>query len=165
MSLLTRFLLACLLLLPLPAQLRAQDIGIAVGAKAPGAVVETLEGRPVDLARYVGGTPVLLEFWATWCGYCKDLEPAVQALRRTYGDRLKLVGVAVGVNQSPERVRRYAERHQLPLEVLYDRTGAAVTAYKVPTTSFVVVIDRTGKVVYTGVGGEQDLEAAVRKAM
>jgi ribosomal protein S5 len=35
----------------------------------------------------------------------------------------------------------------------------------VPATSYVVVTDRTGKVVYTGLGGEQDIEAAIQKAL
>jgi len=38
-------------------------------------------------------------------------------------------------------------------------------AYDVPATSYVVVADKTGKVVYTGVGGTQNIDAAIRKAM
>ena len=40
---------------------------------------------------------------------------------------------------------------------LYDTEGTSVRAYQVPTTSFIVVVDRTGRVVYTGSGGDQDL--------
>ena len=149
----------------LPLSLRAQDLGIAVGSKAPSAVVQSLEGKPVELASYVGKTPVLIEFWATWCPNCKELEPAMAAAQKKYGARVKFVGVAVSVNQSPELVRRYAVKHALPLEVLYDRTGAATDAYDVPATSYVVVIDRKGTVVYTGQGGTQNLDAAIAKAM
>jgi ribosomal protein S5 len=39
-----------------------------------------------------------------------------------------------------------------------------VERFLVPATSYVIVLDRNGKVVYTGVGGDQDLVAAVRKA-
>ena len=46
----------------------------------------------------------------------------------------------------------------------YDRKGTAIDAYDAPATSFVVVINKAGKVVYTGLGGTQDnLEAAIRK--
>jgi hypothetical protein len=38
-------------------------------------------------------------------------------------------------------------------------------AYDVPATSYVVVIDKTGKIVYTGVGGTQNLDAAIKKAL
>ena len=160
----TRLLLA-LALLAAPLALPAQDSGIPVGSKAPAAVVESLDGKSVDLASWIGKTPVLIEFWATWCPNCKELEPAMAAAHRKYGDRVRFVGVAVSVNQSPELVRRYAAKHALPLEILFDRKGTASDAYDVPATSYVVVIDRAGKVVYTGLGGDQDLEAALKKAL
>jgi peroxiredoxin len=78
---------------------------------------------------------------------------------------VKFVGVAVSANQTPDRVRRYIQQHALPVEMLYDRHGAAVDAYDVPATSYVVVIDKTGKVVYTGSGGGQNLTAAIQKTL
>ena len=159
-----RMALGTLVAAALAAPLSAQ-VGIKVGAMAPGAVVEDTSGRPVDLARYVGKGPVLIEFWATWCSNCKTLEPALHAAAKKYAGKVRFVGVAVGVNQSAERTKLYARKHALPLEVLYDRKGAAADAYDVPATSYIVVLDRTGKVVYTGVGGDQDIEAALRKAL
>jgi peroxiredoxin len=144
---------------------RAQDTGIAVGTKAPAALVETPEGVPVDLGKYVGKTPVVLQFWAVWCSNCKALEPQMRAAQAKYGKRVHFVGVAVGVNQSAELARRYAAKHQLPFEVLYDKKGDAAEKYDVPATSYIVVIDKSGKVVYTGVGAEQNIDAAVRKAV
>ncbi len=144
----------------------AQELGIAVGSMAPKSVeVRSLDGKPVNLSRFVGKTPVVLQFWATWCPNCKELEPRFTAAKRKYGNRVRLVGVAVGVNQSPERVRRYATKHRMALEVVYDQTGAAADAFDVPATSFVVVLDARGKVVYTGVGGKQDIDSAIRKAL
>ncbi len=159
----TLFVAAALFLVARSAH--AQDLGIPVGSKAPTAAVETLDGKPANLAAYIGKTPLLLEFWATWCSNCKELEPTMAAAAKKYAGRVKLVGVAVGVNQSPTRVKLYAAKHGLPLEVVYDRTGAASEAYDVPATSYVVVINRAGTVVYTGLGGTQNLDAALRKAM
>lgn len=158
-----RRLLALTLFLA-PLSLRAQDLGISLGATAPAATVESLDGKPVDLARWVGKSPVLIEFWATWCASCKELEPAMAAAQKKYGTRVKFLAIAVSVNQSPALVRRYATRHAIPAEVLFDRKGSATDAYAVPATSYVVVLDRRGKVVYTGQGGEQDIEGAIRKA-
>jgi thiol-disulfide isomerase/thioredoxin len=144
---------------------RAQDSGIEIGAKAPGAVVETLDGKPANLAQYVGKSPVLLEFWATWCPNCRELEPTLKAAHVKYGSQVKFVGVSVSVNQSPERVKAYVAKHGIPGDQVFDRNGAATGAYDVPATSYVVVLDKAGKVVYTGLGGDQDLDKALRKAV
>jgi thiol-disulfide isomerase/thioredoxin len=145
--------------------LSAQDIGLEIGSKPGAAKVETLDGVPVDLAEYVGKKPVLMEFWATWCGNCAKLEPTMLAMHKKYGDRVEFLGVAVSVNQSVPRVKLYVEKHQLPWRQLFDRKGEAGGAYDAPATSYIVVLDKTGTVVYTGLGGEQDLETALKKAL
>lgn len=153
----------CFLLLPVVSG--AQDLGIPIGKRAPAAVVRDLKGKQVDLGTYVGKNPMLIQFWATWCGNCKKLEPAILAAQKKYGSRVRFVGVAVSVNQTPERVRLYAAKHKMKLEVLYDDEGNATDAYDVPATSYIVVVNKLGKVVYTGVGGDQNIEAALRKAL
>ena len=145
--------------------LRAQESGIPVGSVAPAAALETLEGKPADLSTYLKKGPVVMEFWATWCGNCKELEPALLAAQKKYAGKVQFVGVSVSVNQSPELVRRYVAKHGLTGAQFYDRKGNAIDAYDVPATSFVVVINKAGKVVYTGLGGKQDLDAAIKKAL
>ena len=154
-------ILACSIAVPL----RAQESGIPVGNTAPGAKLETLDGKPAELAQYLGKKPVVMEFWATWCPNCKELEPTMLAVQKKYSGRVQFVGVAVSVNESPELVRRYVEKHGLAGVQFYDRKGTAIDAYAVPATSFVVVINTAGRIVYTGLGGVQDLEAAIRKAL
>jgi thiol-disulfide isomerase/thioredoxin len=154
-------ILACAIAAPM----RAQESGIPVGNMAPGAKLETLDGKVEELAQYIGKKPIVMEFWATWCPNCKELEPAMLAAQKKYAGSVQFVGVAVSVNESPELVRRYVEKHGLAGAQFYDRKGTAIDAYDVPATSFVVVINKAGKVVYTGLGGAQDLEAAIRKAL
>ena len=143
----------------------AQEGGIPLGAMAPGAAVVSLDGKAVDLAQFIGKTPVVLEFWATWCPLCRQLEPAMAAARQQYAGRVTFVSVGVSSNQSAERQKAYVDEKRLGGEFVFDRDGKAVAAYEVPHTSYVVVVDQAGKVVYTGVGGEQDIAAAVAKAV
>jgi peroxiredoxin len=148
-----------------PTPALAQDLGIAVGETAPAGPLETLDGKTVDLAAYLGKTPVVIEFWATWCGNCKQLEPAMRAAMTKHGAQVKFVTVAVSVNQSIERVKGWQQANKLGGELLYDRKGTVSGAYDVPATSYVVVVNKAGKVVYTGVGGTQNLDAAIKKAL
>ena len=142
----------------------AQDLGIEVGSKAPAVTVQSLDGKQVDLGRYIGKTPMLIEFWATWCANCRELMPVLLDAEKKFGKTVKFVALAVAINQSPERVRRFIAAHPLPHETFYDTEGKAAGAFDAPATSYVVVLDKTGRVVYTGLGGKQDLEGALRKA-
>ena len=149
---------------PLANAALAQDLGIEVGAKAPAVTVQSLDGKQVDLGRYIGKTPMLIEFWATWCANCRELMPALLEAEKKFGKKVKFVALAVAINQSPERVRRFIAAHPLPHDTFYDTDGKAAGAFDAPATSYVVVLDKTGRVVYTGLGGKQDLEAALKKA-
>ena len=163
---LSRTFLATLVLSPLvPITARAQDLGIDVGARAPVVSVQTLAGKEISLGNYIGKTPMLIEFWATWCPNCRELMPALLAAEKKFGKQVKFVAIAVAINQSPERVRRWLAAHPLPHDTLFDVDGKAAGAFDAPATSYVVVLDKSGKVVYTGLGGKQDLEGAIRKAL
>ena len=142
----------------------AQEGGIALGAEAPSARVVTLDGKSVDLADYYDKRPVVLEFWATWCPLCKKMEPAMEAARQRHGDDVVFVSVGVTANQTAERQREYADKQHLSGKFVFDADGAAIKAFSVPHTSYIVVIDKSRRVVYTGVGGDQDIEAAIKKA-
>ena len=150
--------------LAIPAALQAQ-LGIEIGATAPDVMVETLDGRAVSLASTYKGRPAVIEFWATWCSNCKALEPRIQAAQRTHGTKVAFIGVAVSMNQSVERVKRYTAEHLKGFTHVYDKKGDAVGEFDVPATSYVVVLDKTGKVVYTGLGGDQDIDGAIKKAL
>jgi thiol-disulfide isomerase/thioredoxin len=157
--------LAAIAMVALSRPAAAQDGGIALGAHVPPAAVRSLDGAPLQLSTIVGPGPALVEFWATWCPNCKELEPAMAAAQTKYAGRVKFVTVAVAINESIERVRKHAAAHKMAPTVVYDADGAAATAYDAPATSYVVVIDHAGKVVYTGIGGTQDLDAAIKKAL
>ena len=148
-----------------PRIVAAQDLGIDVGAAAPAVTVHALDGKAVDLGNYIGKTPVLIEFWATWCPNCRELMPTLIQTEKKYGKRVKFIALAVAINQSPEKVRRWLAAHPLPHDTFYDTDGKAAGAFDAPATSYVVVLDKKGKVVYTGLGGKQDLDAAIRKAL
>jgi thiol-disulfide isomerase/thioredoxin len=142
---------------------RAQEEGIGVGKAAPMVKVSDLDGKVVDFGQYIGKTPVFIEFWATWCPICEALLPRVQAAHARYAGRVEFLGVNVAVNQTRDRVRRYMTQHTMPFQVVYDDEGVSTRAYDAPQTSYIVIVDRSGKVVYTGVGTDQKFEDALAR--
>jgi len=126
-------------------------------------MIPAICGDTVNLAEYVGKRPVVIEFWATWCPSCSGLEPAVRAAHERYGTDVAFIHIAIPQHESPDRVRRYARQHHLPGVVAYDSQGGALAAFRVPLPSYVVVIDRAGTIVYTGVGSRQDIAAELAR--
>ncbi|MFI5208988.1 MAG: TlpA family protein disulfide reductase [Gemmatimonadales bacterium] len=138
------------------------EAGIRVGAAAPVVSVDDLDGKPVDLGQWIGKKPVLLEFWATWCPNCEELLPRVKDAWKTYGEQVQFIGVNVTVNQKPDRVRRYIAEHEIPFLVLFDDKATSIRAYQAPSTAYFVITDASGKVFYTGLGVDQQFEAALK---
>lgn len=143
--------------------LHAQQEVVGVGQPAPATAVHGLDGKAVDLGQYIGKKPVFLEFWATWCESCDALLPEVRAAHAEYGDKVEFIGINITVNQTVEQVRRYIELKKPPFRTLYDDEGTSTRAFQVPATSYVVIVDRTGKIVYTGSGGTQKFDAPLRR--
>jgi peroxiredoxin len=146
-----------------PRAAAAQDVGLAIGSHAPAIQIGDLDGNPVDLAQYIGRKPVLMEFWAHWCTVCAALEPRLRASEQHYGSDVAFLTVAVGVNQTARSIRRHLEDHAVPGRLLFDRDGRATRAYDAPSTSYIVILDRHGRVAYTGVGEDQNLAAALAR--
>jgi thiol-disulfide isomerase/thioredoxin len=131
---------------------------------APRFRAKTLEGEEFTNAS-LKGKVVLLQFWTTWCGYCRREQPVVDALVHDFADR-GLVVLAVDVGESKRKVTQFLERSPRACKVvaMEDTNLAAMFA----TNSFplYVVIDRDGKIVgkQRGAAGEDALRRMLGKA-
>jgi thiol-disulfide isomerase/thioredoxin len=135
----------------------------AVGQLAPVVTVADLDGKPVRIGIGAGKRAAVVEFWATWCPLCAALLPEMRAAQKSYGDRVDFYGVNVTVNDGKEHVRKYVTDKLPPWITLYDDRGVAVRAFGAVATSYVVIIDRNGKVAYIGDGGDQKIGAELAK--
>lgn len=141
------------------------EVGLPIGSRPPAVTIEDLDGNEYNLGQFIGTEPVLLEFWATWCELCEALMPEMEAAHAEYGDRVQFVAVGVAVSQSKRSIGRHLERHPIPFPVVWDTGGRATREFKAPTTSYVVILDASGAVAYTGVGGEQQIRAALERVL
>lgn len=165
MRFITHVGVAAVLLLASASGAAAQTKGLKVGDRAPTLTLPTLDGQPVDLADHIGKGPVLIEFWATWCPLCRQMEPTYRALAEKYGSDLQMLFIVVPTNQTAERAKAYVEKVKHPGTFLFDADGAAYRAFAAYHTSYVLVLDRQGKVLHSADGGAQDLTEVVRLAV
>jgi cytochrome c biogenesis protein CcmG, thiol:disulfide interchange protein DsbE len=120
----------------------ASGEGVQPGMVAPNFNFMLADGSTVDL-RSLQGRPVIINFWATWCGPCRIEMPE---LVHAANANPELVLLAVNVQEELEGVSRFAEDFKMTLPVLLDKNAALRNLYEVrgmPTTIF---IDREGTV-------------------
>jgi thiol-disulfide isomerase/thioredoxin len=149
----------------LSAQVGAGQVSLAVGTAAPAVTLEDLTGKAVNLQDLTRGKPALIEFWATWCEQCEALQPQINEIQSRYGSQVQVVAVAVAVAQTTRRVQQHVTEHKLAYPFLWDARGNAVRAYDAATTAIVVILDKDGKVAYTGVGPQQKLVEAMQRVL
>jgi peroxiredoxin len=121
----------------------------AVGHPAPGFELPTIAGEDFDLAS-LRGTPVVLNFWATWCPPCRAELPELQAAGSRYAGQVAVVGV----NQAEPAgvVQKFISENGLDFSIPLDEAATVSRLYAVralPTTFF---IDRQGIVRHVQVG-------------
>ncbi len=118
---------------PLDADTRAPQ----EGAPAPDFTLSTLDGGQVRLSDY-SGRVVLINFWATWCGPCREEMPLFEQAQAEHAGGLAVL--AVNVRERPGVVRPFVERLALSYAIGLDEKGRVAERYRVrsfPTTYFI----------------------------
>ena len=113
-------------------------VGLRVGNTAPDFTLKSLEGDTVSLSDY-RGQPILVNFWATWCGPCVIELPEMQETYETYRER-GFVILAVDVQEGASRVQSFVDARGLTFPVLLDAEGQVAHSYRIrglPTSYFV----------------------------
>ena len=122
-------------------------------ATAPGFTVYDSDGNAVTLES-LRGKPVIINFWATWCGYCVMEMPDFQAAYEEFGDRIHfmMINVTDGYQETEATARAFVAGKGFTFPVYYDLDLSAAGAYGVDSMPITYVIDAEGMAVAYGRG-------------
>lgn len=151
----------CLLILglgaPLHAAAAASDpfVALRVTRVAPGSPIasfdlKNLEGETVR-SKELAGKVVLLNFWATWCGPCKEEMPSLARLQSQF-DPTQFQVVTITTDMHPQEIKRFLQHLGIDLPVLFDEREDVARSFMVRGLPTTVLITQDGRAVGRAVG-------------
>jgi len=139
---------------------------VKVGDTFPDLTSFGLEGKlPADLK----GKVVLLDFWASWCGPCKESFPVMEELHKKYADK-GLVILAVNVDETAEAMKDFLKDHAATFTIVHDATKKLVGTASISSMPSSFVLGTDGKVVavhkgFHGKDTAKEYEAEIEKLL
>lgn len=127
------------------------------------ATLSDLDDKAAPLSAWKG-KPIVVNFWARWCGPCREEIPGLIQERAKHKGRVEVLGI--GIEDKPEAVREFAKAYEMTYPVLLakDKGIALMQALGNPKAGlpFTFAVDRHGRIVYKKLGGmkKPDIEAA-----
>lgn len=144
-----------------PAEIRSP----LVGRPAPGfALREVGTGRTIDIAQF-RGKPVIINFWATWCGPCWEEHPVLVANARQLDGQVQFVGVVF--QDTEDKILSFLNQRGSSYPTLVDQNGKTAIAYGVGGVPESYFLDRNGviRAKYNGPMNGDILRENLQKAM
>jgi len=150
-------LLACATVLAFVPAVQAQDDEdpqTLVGKAAPTFTAPLLGGGEVDLAKHAGKQIVVLDFWATWCPWCRKSTEHFVNVAEKYKDK-DVVFYLIAVKDNEERINKYVKENNLKATIVLDPDRKLADPYLVDGIPHIVVIDKEGKITRVAVGEDK----------
>jgi thiol-disulfide isomerase/thioredoxin len=113
--------------------------------------LKDLNGQSVKLSDY-NGKIVILNFWATWCTYCKKEMPDLNDLNMELAKNNEAVIITVDVQESSDTVKNYLSSNNINLMVLLDQDGALAQSYGISGFPTTLIVNKDGT-LYTYIPG------------
>lgn len=144
--------------LPAAAAKAGSDPLQALGLQAPKEAVDApdfslpdLSGKQIPL-KQLRGKLVFLNFFATWCGPCREEMPGMERLHRAHQDK-GLVVLAVNLQEGAKTIRPFVQSLKLSFPTVMDTEGAVSREYGVRALPVSFLIGRDGKILWRAIGG------------
>ena len=142
----------------LVAGIRAYQQRDLVSGQAPQLNGVSARGEPLSLAAQAyQGRPVLVHFWATWCGVCRAEQGSIDAIARTH----PVLSVSSSSGQ-PAEVAAYVDEHGIAPPVIVDTSSVLAKRYGVHAFPTSFILNREGKIAFREVGYTTELGLRAR---
>ncbi|MBM4129707.1 TlpA family protein disulfide reductase [bacterium] len=114
---------------------------------APAFTLESTAGERVTLATALERGPVIVDFWATWCGPCKQSLPELQRLHERHAERgLTILAISTDEPRNRPKIGSTARSLGLTFPILIDADKRAAQLYRVESIPMTFLIDREGRI-------------------
>lgn len=146
-----------------PGQASAGDVQPA--REAPDFTLSDTDGKRISLSDFKGKV-ILIDFWATWCPFCRESIPILGSLYNDYKDKgLEIIGIALEYDGG-KGLKRFAEQKNITYTLLIgnEKLATEYSAYGVPTR---FLINREGKIVekFVGFQDKEIFESAIKQLL
>lgn len=145
----------------------ASAFAVEVGQMAPDFELQGQNGTMVKLSSYKGKT-VYLDFWASWCGPCKQSFPWMNEMQSRYGAK-KFQVVGVNVDQKTDDAKEFLKENKATFDIVFDNTGKIPKTFTIKGMPTSMLIGADGKImsIHTGFKPEQkpELEQQIKDAL
>jgi peroxiredoxin len=144
---------------------RTSDLAQLIGNPAPDFSVKLLarSGARVSLAN-LRGQVVVLDFWGTYCGPCRQEMPKLEALSAKYSPAgLRVIGISEDEPDDKDKIMGFAASHGAKFAIAWDEDRSVAHRYKPDTMPSSYTIDRRGLVRYVHVGYRDGDEVQMEK--
>jgi len=137
-------------------------VNAASGAKpAPNFTLKSTTGKNMKLSEMTGNV-VLINFWASWCGPCREEMPLLNALHKKY-QSLGFTVLGVNVEEQTDKARGFLNDFPVDFPVLLDNKNQVSQLYNVVAMPTTVVVDRDGNMRFLHKGYKPGDEKKYRK--
>jgi len=131
------------------------------GSAAPDFTLKSRSGKNLRLSDYRGQV-VMVNFWASWCGPCRQEMPILEKMFKRYG-KLGFVILGVNTEQDSSKANAYLRDIKVSFPIMYDTTSQVSKTYNVKAMPTTVIIDRNGKMRYLHAGYKSGYEKDYKK--
>lgn len=126
------------------------------GQMAPDFVLKSSTGENLRLSEYRGDV-VMINFWATWCGPCRQEMPLLDELYARYS-RVGFSLLGVNIDDDSRRAMQMVEELGVRFPILFDERKEVSKLYKVDAMPVTILLDREGNIRYVHHGYQPGVE-------